>query len=98
CQEVRRLRNNIGAPSPPASWNQSRTEPVSTSVPASNAVRRRRQSAAGRRQHLARVEDPVRIEQGLDAAEQRQQVAVLALEVLLLAEPDSMLAGAGAPA
>src|SRR5258707_2210929 len=46
------------------------------------------------RYHLPGIQDPVRIEQLLDAAHERDAVAVLALEVGELAEADAMLARA----
>ena len=49
-------------------------------------------------EHLSRVEDPVRVEQALDAAHQRQEVAVLELERLQLAATDAVLARARAAA
>src|SRR6187455_824428 len=52
----------------------------------------------GYRQHLARVEDPVRVEARLDRLHQRDQVAVLLHQRVDLAEPDAVLAGARATA
>src|SRR4051794_11778796 len=50
------------------------------------------------RNDLAGVHDPVRVEELLDAAEERQQVAVLLLEIAQLAVADAVLAGARAAA
>ena len=50
------------------------------------------------RQHLAGVEDPVRVEARLDRLHQRDQVAVLLHEGVDLAEADAVLARAGAAA
>ena len=70
--------------------------------PRLRAARRRAARARSRlafgRHDLAGIHDPVRVEELLDAAVERHEVAVLALEVAELAEADPVLARAGAAA
>src|SRR5947209_13622976 len=55
-------------------------------------------SSLKRRNDLAGIHDPVRVEQLLDPTHERNRVTVLALEIGELAVADAVLAGAGAPA
>jgi hypothetical protein len=53
----------------------------------------RRRSGGPACKHLSGIEDPGGVEQVLDTAHERQEVAVLALQVVDLAEADAVFAG-----
>src|SRR5215218_2515245 len=87
--------------------SQRRSATHSATAFSTNAIARRIRNDTGAslrnrmdvaRQNLAGVQDPVGVEEVLQRAEVREQVAVLALEVADLAEADAVLAGAGPPA